>query len=121
MGDGDLHSRMDEIRSVECRTCHGTFTEAPVTRSLDDPDDPALRQASLNPAASIRLGDEVVVTPYGETLWNVRRLRDGAFELTAKVSGTRYAVPQVAGSACEQDPDDQSSSACHECHAIERP
>ena len=121
MGDGDLHSRMDEVRALECRTCHGTLTEAPFTRTIEDPDDPALRQAHLNPASSLEVGDVVIVTTRGDTLWNVRQRLDGSFELTSKVTGDRRSVPQVAGSACEQDPEDQSSSACHECHAVERP
>ncbi len=121
MGDGDLHSRMDEVRAVECRTCHGTVTEGPLTRLIDEPDDVSLRQARLNPASTLQTGDSVVVTRRGESLWNVRRLRDGSFKLTGKVTGDLYSVPQVAGSGCEQDPQDQASSACHECHAVERP
>jgi hypothetical protein len=39
----------------------------------------------------------------------------------AKVSGETYVIPQVAGSACEQNVEDQASSACHECHAVDRP
>ena len=121
MGDGDLHSQMAEVRSVECRTCHGTPTEAPLTRRITDPDDLAMRQAGLNPSSALELGDTVVVTDHGDTLWNVRQRQDGAFELTGKVSGTAHAVPQVSGSACEQDPQDQAASACHECHSVERP
>jgi hypothetical protein len=121
MGDGDLHSAMGEVRGVECRTCHGTLTDGPRTRTIDDPDDPALRQAHLNPAARLQLGDAVVVTSRGGSLWNVRQTGDGSFELTAQVSGAVYDVPQVAGSGCEQDPEDQASSACHECHSVDRP
>jgi hypothetical protein len=121
MGDGDLHSRMDEVRTVECRTCHGTLTEGPRTRRVTDPEDPALRQAHLNASSTLDIGDTVVVTPHGETLWNVRQARSGDFQLMAKVSGDTYAVPQVAGSACEQDPGNQASSACHECHTVQRP
>ena len=121
VGGGGLRSQMAEVRSVECRTCHGTPTEAPLTRRITDPDDLAMRQAGLNPSSALELGDTVVVTDHGDTLWNVRQRQDGAFELTAKVSGTAYAVPQVSGSACEQDPQDQAASACHECHSVERP
>src|SRR3989304_6178814 len=85
------------------------------------PDDLAMRQAGLNPSSALELGDTVVVTDHGDALWNVRQRQDGAFELTAKVSGTAYAVPQVSGSACEQDPQDQAASDCHECHSVERP
>jgi hypothetical protein len=121
MGDGDLHSQMAEVRSVECRTCHGTLTETPLTRTITDPEDLALRQARLNPTSTVQLGDTVVVTDHGDTLWNVRQQSDGGYVLTSKVSGTAYPVPQVSGSACEQDPQDQASSACHACHAIQRP
>jgi hypothetical protein len=121
MGDGDLHSRMDEVRTVECRTCHGTLTEGPRTRRITDSDDPALRQAHLNAASTLDIGDTVIVTPHGETLWNVRQETSGDFMLTGKVSGDTNAVPQVAGSACEQDPGNQASSACHDCHAVQRP
>jgi len=112
---------MAEVRSVECRTCHGTPTEAPLTRPITDPDDLALRQASLNPASALQVGDTVVVTDRGDALWNVLQQPDGAIVLTSKVSGTVYAVPQVSASACEQDPQDQAASACHECHAVDRP
>jgi hypothetical protein len=121
MGDGDLHSRMDEVRSVECRTCHGTSDQPPRTHVLTDPEDPALRAAHLNRASDLEVGDTVVVTSRGAALWNVRVLSDGTIQLISKVSGKTYTVPQVAGSACEQDPANQSASACHECHAIERP
>ncbi|HMK07768.1 MAG TPA: hypothetical protein VK449_01935 [Anaerolineales bacterium] len=121
MGDGDLHSQMDEVRALECRTCHGTPTQGPQTREIAKPDDPALRQARLNPASDLQVGDTVVVTARGDTLWNVRRLLGGTFQLTAKGTGKTYAVPQVTGSGCEQDPANQASSACHECHAVDRP
>jgi len=121
MGDGDLHRQMSEVRDVECRTCHGTAAEGPTTRQITDASDTALRQARLNPHATLELGDTVVTTERGETLWNVTLQSEGSLELMGKVSGTIYGVPPVAGSGCEQNPDEQESSACHECHAVERP
>jgi hypothetical protein len=121
MGDGDLHSHIDEVQTVECSTCHGTTEQGPLTRRITDPDDLALRRAGLNPFAQLELGDLVVVSESGETLWNVRQRPDGAFELISKVSGLPHRVPLAAGSGCQQDPEDQASSACHECHAVERP
>src|SRR4030065_1961316 len=53
MGDGDLHSQMAEVRSVECRTCHGTPTEAPLTRRIIDPHDLAMRQAGVHPSSAL--------------------------------------------------------------------
>jgi hypothetical protein len=121
MGDGDLHSQMNEVRTLECRTCHGTLAESPRLRTITDLDDPVLRQAALNPHSDLETGDAVVVTEAGAPLWNVQRSPDGIFRLTAKVSGETHVIPQVAGSACEQDLDNQVSSACHECHAVDRP
>ncbi|HEX9797312.1 MAG TPA: hypothetical protein VGA52_10010 [Anaerolineales bacterium] len=119
MGDGDLHSQMDQVQTVECRTCHGTPSQLPLTRRLSADTDPALRQASLNSHANLALGDTVVVSPAGDALWNVQQTGPTVFALTAKVSGQNYIVPLVAGSGCEQDPQEQSSSACHACHAVE--
>ena len=77
MGDGDLHSQMEEVPEVECRTCHGTPTEGPTHPLITDPHDMALRQARLNPASALQLGDTVVVTDRGDTLWNVPGGRTG--------------------------------------------
>ena len=121
MGDGDLHSAMSEVRTLECRTCHGTPTESPATRSVTDSADPALRRAQLNPFSTLTLGETVVVTDGGSALWNVRQRPDGSYQLMSKVTGTVFAIPQVAGSSCEQDPQDQTSSACHECHSVQEP
>ncbi len=120
MGDGDLHSSQAEVRYIQCRTCHGTLDEPPRVRNLQDPDDPAFRMAFLNPVTSLKLGDTLLVTDRGETLWNTRRLPDGTYELFSKASGQRFTFQAVQGSACQQRPDEQASQYCHECHAVER-
>jgi hypothetical protein len=121
MGDGDLHRAMSDVRSLACRTCHGTLHDPVDARTILDASDPALRQAQLNPHATLEVGDKVVVTDRGDALWNVQEGSDGTVQLMSKVNGTVYAVPQVAGSACEQSPDEQESSDCHACHAVDRP
>jgi hypothetical protein len=118
MGDGDLHSAMSNVRTLECRTCHGTPTEGPATRSITDPEDPALRQAQLNPFSTLSLGETVVVTAGGGVLWNVRQ--SPRLELMSKVTGRFIPSPRSADQLAA-GPQDQSSSACHECHAVERP
>lgn len=119
MGDGDLHSGMQEVEYVQCRTCHGTSTELPATRTITDPADIALRMTSFNPAVRLQLGDTVIVTAQGEPLWNTRRSVDGSFELIAKVSGQHYRIPLAAGSGCRQLADAQKASDCHACHSAE--
>jgi hypothetical protein len=109
------------MQYVQCKTCHGTLREPPLTRALTDSADPAFRRAFLNPYGQLEVGDEVVVTERGEVLWNVVRRADGEFILTSKTSGRTYRVPLVMGSGCTQDPERQESSACHACHAVERP
>ncbi len=120
MGDGDLHSNKREIQYIQCRTCHGTLTEPPLTRTITDPNDIALRLAFLNPVLDLKVGDTIVVTEKGEPLWNVRQRPDGTFEMVGKATGARYTVPPVEGSACTQKPDQQESRYCHECHAVQR-
>lgn len=120
MGDGDLHSYQKEVEYVRCYTCHGTLDSQPPTRTIEDPDDVALRRAFLNPNVDLAVGDTIMITERGEPLWNIRQNQEGNFEMVTKVTGDRYLVPLVQGSGCEQDPEEQESRYCHVCHAVER-
>jgi hypothetical protein len=120
MGDGDIHNSQAEIQYVQCRTCHGTLEELPLTYTIQDPDDIALRMAFLNPVVDLQVGDTIIVTQQGEPLWNVRQLPDGAFEQFGKATGQRFTFKPVMGTACQQDVNQQESRYCHECHAVER-
>jgi hypothetical protein len=120
MGDGDLHSNKKEIQYVQCRTCHGTPTELPDTRTLTDPNDIAFRLAQLNPVVELKPGDRVIVTDQGEALWNTRVLPDGSYELVGKATGEQFKFRPVMGSGCTQNTDQQASQYCHECHSVAR-
>jgi hypothetical protein len=121
MGDGDLHSNKKEVQYVRCYTCHGTLNSRPKTRAITDPNDLALRRAFLDPVVPLKLGDTILITDKGEPLWNVSQRPDGGFTLVGKVTGHNYDIPQVQGSGCKQNPDQQDSRYCHACHAIQRP
>lgn len=120
MGDGDIHPDMRDIQYVRCKTCHGTLTELPHTRTLTDPDDIAFRLSQVNPVVDLQLGDTILVTAKGEPLWNTRVLADGTYELVGKVTRQHFTFHPVKGSGCKQDPEKQESQYCHECHAVER-
>lgn len=120
MGDGAIHDSQASVQYVQCKTCHGTPDSLPLTRTITDPDDIALRRAFLNPTVPLQPGDTVVVTEKGEPLWSVRRLADGSFQQIGKATGQAYAVPMVKGSQCRQNPDEQESRYCHACHAVDR-
>jgi hypothetical protein len=120
MGDGDIHATMSDIRYIQCKTCHGTLSELPLTQTITDPDDIALRLAFLNPVVDLRTGDTILVTEQGEPLWNTRLLPDGTYQLIGKVTRQLFTFRPVKGSGCQQDPDRQESQYCHECHAVER-
>ena len=120
MGDGAIHDNKKSIQYVQCQTCHGTLADPPLTKTITDPDDIALRRAFLNPSVPLSLGDTIVVTEKGEPMWNMRQLPDGRFQLVGKATGAVYDVPLVKGSACTQKPEEQGSQYCHECHAVER-
>lgn len=120
MGNGDLHSNKKDIQYVQCKTCHGTLTELPLTKTLDDPNDIAFRMSLLNPVVELKLGDTIIVTEQGEPLWNARLLPDGTYEMIGKANREHLYFRPVLGTACEQKPDEQESRYCHECHAVER-
>lgn len=117
MGDGNLYGSQAQARDVECRTCHGDLAAPPLTRTIGQPDDLALRLAAANLAVRLEVGDTIVITPRGEPLWNIRRLADGRFELVAKATGQHHIVPLVQGSGCQQNAAQQEAKYCHACHA----
>ena len=128
MGDGDLHSSKKEIQYIQCKTCHGTPTELPLTKTLTDPDDLAFKLAFLNPVLDLKVGDTILVTDpstgseqrQGEPLWNTRVLPDGAYQIVGKATKQVFTFRPVMGSKCTQTGADQSSAYCHQCHAVER-
>ena len=120
MGDGDIHSSMKDIQYIQCKTCHGTPTQLPLTKTLTDPNDIAFRLAQLNPVVSLQIGDTILTTDKGEPLWNTRVLPDGTYQLVGKATKQVFTIHPVMGSGCTQNGIDQSSAYCHTCHSVER-
>ncbi len=125
MGDGHVYSSKKEIQYVRCKTCHGTPEALPLTHTLTDENDIALRLAFLNQVIDLKVGDTILMTEKGEPLWNIRILPATAgelatYELFSKSTGDRFTFKPVMGSICQQNPDEQQASSCHECHAIQR-
>jgi hypothetical protein len=120
MGDGDLHANQKDIQYVQCQTCHGTMTQLPQTKTITDTNDIALKMAFINPVIDLKVGDTILVTEKGESLWNTRVLPDGTYELIGKATSQYFKFRPVMGTACEQKPDEQGSQYCHACHAVER-
>jgi hypothetical protein len=120
MGDGDIHANQKDIQYIQCKTCHGTPTELPLTKTLTDPNDIAFKLAFLNPVVDLKLGDTILITENGEPLWNTRVMPDGTYEMTGKATKQYFAFKPVMGSSCTQSGEDQSSAYCHECHSVER-
>jgi hypothetical protein len=120
MGDGDIHANKKDIQYIQCKTCHGTPTELPLTKTITDPNDIALTLAFLNPAVDLKVGDTILVTEKGDPLWNTQVLPDGTYALYGKATKQYFTFRPVMGSGCTQNGDDQSSAYCHTCHSVER-
>ncbi len=82
-------------------------------------DEMAMTRANLNPNISLAVGDTIMVTDRGEPLYHIQHV-DDQWVLTGKVTGISYPIPLVQGSTCQQDPNDQSSASCHQCHMYDR-
>jgi hypothetical protein len=120
MGDGNIYSNKKDIQYIQCKTCHGTPTELPQTKTLTDQNDIAFRLAQLNPVVNLQLGETILVTDKGEPLWNTRVLPDGTYQLVGKATDQTFTFKPVMGSHCTQNGQDQSSAYCHECHSVQR-
>ncbi len=120
MGDGDIHSNQAEIQYVQCKTCHGTLTDLPLTHTITSEDDLALRMSFLNPVTELKVGDTILMTEQGEPLWNTRVEPDGTYSMVGKATGQEFTFNPVMGTQCQQKPDEQASRYCHECHSVQR-
>lgn len=118
MGDGDLYTSQQDATRIECRTCHGTLDEYAPIVTLEDVNDLAFRRGTLNPFYDVFLGNTVVLGPDGEPLEHIR-VEGEFYSLTSKANGSTYMVPQVRGSACEQDVNEQDPEDCQECHTYD--
>ena len=119
MGDGLIYNNRTEAQYTQCKTCHGTLDELPLETVVQSDSDLAMTFASVNPLVDLSVGDTIMVTERGEPLYNIRREGD-QWVFTGKATGTDYTIPMVMGTTCQQDPEDQSSAACHECHTYDR-
>jgi hypothetical protein len=120
MGDGTIYNN-----NIRCRSCHGTLDSLPLTYTITDENDLALRLAFLNPKVDLKIGDTILMTDKGEPLWNIQVLPgvDGTsprYDLFSKATGQRFTFNPVMGSTCQQKPDQQDARYCHECHATQR-
>jgi hypothetical protein len=125
MGDGHIYSSKKDIQYIRCNTCHGTLEALPLTHTITDENDLALRLAFLNPVIDLKVGDTILMTDKGEPLWNIRVIAGEpgsapTYELYSKASGQRYTFNPVLSSTCQQQADQQEARYCHECHATER-
>jgi hypothetical protein len=119
MGDGVLHNNRSEAQYIQCSTCHGTLDSPPLEQIIQLDDELAMTRANLNPFVNLHLGDTILVTNRSEPLYNIRKIGD-QWVLTGKATGTTYILPLVTGSQCQQKPDQQASSYCHQCHSYNR-
>jgi hypothetical protein len=125
MGDGHIYSNKKDIQYIRCSTCHGTLDALPLTYTITNENDLALRLAFLNPVIDLKVGDTILMTEKGEPLWNIRVIAGEqsstpTYELYSKANGQRFTFNLVLGSTCQQQPDQQEARYCHECHATER-
>ncbi len=119
MGNGVIYNDRSEVQYTQCQTCHGTLDSPPLQAVVTSPDELAMTRADLNPYVDLAVGDTIMVTERGEPLYNIR-LVDGEWVLTGKATGVQYTIPLVQGSACTQNPEEQHSAACHQCHTYDR-
>ncbi len=115
MGDGHVYDSKTQAQYTQCKTCHGTLDSLPATHTIQIEDDVALIRAGLNPNLSLAVGDTILMTERGEPLFHIRQVGDH-WVLTDKATGRTYDMPLVKGSQCLQQPDQQGSQYCHQCH-----
>lgn len=119
MGDGFLHGNKASAQTIKCYDCHGTTQQEANFEMIKSQKHDAVWASRYfgDEFPELKPGDKVAVTDINEPMINVRR-EDGQVVLYSKVNGKKYIVPQVKGSNCEQNPQEQNAESCHTCHDI---
>ncbi|KUO72457.1 MAG: hypothetical protein APF81_03350 [Desulfosporosinus sp. BRH_c37] len=118
MGDGHLYASEYQAVKIQCFDCHGTKKTTPIARTVSSLDDLAFEEVQVNPNfPRLKIGDQLLKTVKGEELPYIRQ-EAGVWILNSKVTGKKYSIPLVNGSACQQDPEHQTSNDCHMCHDV---
>lgn len=118
MGDGHAYATEYQALNVQCKDCHGTLSKPPTAWTVSNPGDIAFQEAQTNPVfPKLTLGSQILITEKGEELPFVRR-EEGRWFVYRKVSGEKVEIPMAYGSACQQEPEKQTSNDCHKCHDV---
>lgn len=118
MGDGESATSQHETVHIQCLDCHGTKEQAPLTRKItasEDLKDLEQKQFSNPDFPDLEIGEEILATSQGEDLPYIRREGEEWIQ-SSRLTGKTFKIPQVLGSACEQDPAEQEADSCHRCH-----
>lgn len=116
MGDGKLWTSQYDAVHIQCADCHGTINQQPLIKTITNSDDPAYEEKITNPVfPELKSGDQIVMTKKGEEMPFIRQQGQDWF-LYSRVDGERFKIPQVKGSQCKQDPQEQNADSCHKCH-----
>ncbi|HEX3015627.1 MAG TPA: hypothetical protein VHQ46_04525 [Desulfobacteria bacterium] len=116
MGDGHLYTSEYRAVHIQCQDCHGTIYSPPLSKLIVSNSDLAFEEGITNPVfPKLAVGKEIGLTHKGEELPFVRH-QGRQWYLFNRVTGEQFVIPLVYGSGCRQDPAQQGTDACHNCH-----
>lgn len=120
MGDGLVHSHMEDQIEIRCEDCHGSASKPPRTLTVrkDDPLVQALLRSTA--AAKVTDGDEILLTSKGRPLVHVRKTPEG-FRLTGKLTGKDHHVTVITGQKNGHSIKGHERLECDSCHSAWSP
>jgi hypothetical protein len=120
MGDGKIHSQMEDQIEIRCEDCHGSGADPPRTQTVrkDDP----LIQALLRSSPDLKLleGDEILLTSQGRPLPHVKKTACG-YRLTSKITGKEHPVSVITGKKDGHRIRGHERLECDSCHSAWSP
>ncbi|MDA8442157.1 MAG: hypothetical protein M0Z55_07255 [Peptococcaceae bacterium] len=116
MGDGHMYTSEYAAVHIQCQDCHGTINSLPLSKKVRSTSDLAFEEGIANPNfPALVVGDTIGLTHQGEELPYVRQKGQTRY-IVSRITGTKYTIPMVKGSACRQKLTEQGADACHACH-----
>lgn len=120
MGDGILHSHMEDQIEIRCEDCHGTHKNRPRTMKVKGNNELVNTLVRSSRFLDVKEGDEILLTSKNRPMPHVK-VKGAKIELTSKVTGKKHPVTVITGKKNAHLIKGHERLECDSCHSAWTP
>ncbi len=120
MGDGVIHSHMEDQIEIRCEDCHGSADEPPEIITVAQGDVFVETLVRSSKFLDVKPGDRILLTSKKRPMPHVKVLGD-KIELTSKIDGKKHPVTVITGNKNAHTIKGHNRLECDSCHSAWTP